>query len=177
MYGRPRVAKVLAMHKRALTSTLLATCVAALAAAGPAAAKAPVVKYKGKTDAGTKITFERIGDSVEMMLTYLPSACVSSRTSDTKAGSEAYTPLPIRIGPEHVSSIQQPSSLGYDNVTKNYRATLTKGPNGLVRGKLHLNYMVVDPYFNSMGYLDGNTFICQAEGTFSAKPIKRKRRR
>ena len=175
MYVRPPLAKVAAMTKRTLT---LVTCVAALGAAGPAAAAKPV-KYKGKTDAGTKIEFNRVGDSAELMLTYLPAACVSSRTSDTKSGSESFNPYPLRIGGgEQALTVEnQSSALGYSSVTKNYRATLTKGRNGLVRGRLHVNYMVVDPYFNAMGYLDGNTFICQAEGTFTAKPVRKKRRR
>ena len=177
MYSGRRSVKVLAMNKRALISTLLAASVTALAAAGPAGAAKPVT-YKGKTDAGTKITFKRVGDEAQLMLTYLPAACVSSRTSDTKAGSESFNPYPLRIGGgEQTLTVEnQSSALGYSSVSKNYRATLTKGPKGAVRGHLHVNYMVVDPYFNSMGYLDGNTFICQAEGSFTAKPVKKRRR-
>jgi hypothetical protein len=166
------------MNKRALTPTLLAACIAALGVAGPAHA-AKTVKYNGKTDAGTKIEFDRVGDEARLMLTYLPAACVSSRTSDTKSGSESFNPYPLRIGggEQTLTVAGQSSALGYSSVEKNYRATLTKGANGVVRGKLHVNYMVVDPYFNAMGYLDGNTFICQADGTFTAKPVKKKRRR
>ena len=174
MYVRPPAAKVTAMTKRTLI--LATTCLAALGAAGPAAAKP--VKYKGKTDAGTKIEFDRVGDSAELMLTYLTAACASSRTSDTKAGSESFNPYPLRIGggEQSLTVENQSSALGYSSVTKNYRATLTKGAGGVIRGRLHVNYMVVDPMFNAMGYLDGNTFICQAEGTFTAKPKKRRRR-
>ncbi len=158
------------MDKRTLTSTLVAASVAALAAAGPAAAAKPV-KYQGKTDTGKKVIFVRVGDEARLMLTYLPAACASSRTSDTKAGMESFNPYPLAIGGgEQALTVEnQSSALGYSSVTKNYRATLTKGANGLVRGKLHVNYMVVDPYFNAMGYLDGNTFICQADATFTAR--------
>jgi hypothetical protein len=179
MYSPARGGRVAAMHKTTLLTSLAATAATALAFAGPAAAAAKPVPYKGKTDAGTKVTFERVGDEAQLMLTYLPTACVSSRTSDTKAGSESFNPYPLRIGGgEQTLTVEnQSSSLGYSSVSKNYRATLTKGPKGVVRGKLHVNYMVVDPMFNAMGYLDGNTFICQAEGTFTAKPVKKKRRK
>ncbi|HEX8123088.1 MAG TPA: hypothetical protein VF549_17690 [Solirubrobacteraceae bacterium] len=55
-----------------------------------------------------------------------------------------------------------------------------RGANGLVGGG-EQTLTVEDQssalgYFNAMGYLDGNTFICQAEGTFSARPVRKKRR-
>ena len=178
MYVGRLPSRLPAMTKTALTSTLAAACLAALALAGPAAAAKPVA-YQGKTDTGKKVTFQRVGNEAQLMLTYLPTACVSSRTPDTKAGIESFNPNPLRIGGgEQALTVEnQSSALGYSSVSKNYRATLTRGANGVVRGKLHVNYMVVDPMFNAMGYLDGNTFICQADGTFTAKPKAKKRKR
>ena len=173
MYVGARSRRVVAMTKTAL----IAAALASLALAGPAAAAKPV-PYQGKTDSGRKITFQRAGNEAQLILTYLPAACASSRTSDTKAGMESYNPYPIAIGAgeQAVTVENQSSALGYSSVTKNYRATLTTGARGVIRGHLHVNYMVVDPMFNAMGYLDGNTFICQAEGTFTAKPKKKRRR-
>jgi hypothetical protein len=143
-----------------------------LALAAPAAAKP--VAYKGKTKSGHTVTFKRSGSTVSALKAGIPVACVSSRTSDTKAGVETYLPPgKTKIGRERKVSLEQSVGLGMQSsATKNYTLTLTrKGRN--VTGKLHVNFMVVEPYYNAWGYLDGNTFICQGDTSFTARPRKR----
>ena len=161
------------MLKNAVTSTL---AVAALALLTAAPASAAPVSYAGKTSAGSEVVLKRSGMKVTDLRAYVPAACASSRTSDTKSGAEAFIlPQPVAIGGEQTLSTKQPSSLGLgsEGVTMNYRVTLTKGKGarGAITGKLHMNFMLVEPYYNAMGYLDGNTFICQADATFTARPV------
>ena len=159
----------------------LTTAAVALAAAGPADAAKPVT-YKGKTSAGTAVVVKRSGTTVTDLRAYVPAMCASSRTSDTRAGTEAFVlPEAVAIGGEQKVSAQQAASMntGSSAVTKNYTVTLSKakGAKGAISGKISMNFMLVEPYFNSMGYLDGNTFICQGDATFTAKPKKAKKRK
>ena len=165
------------MLKKTITSAIAASALG-LVAAGPA--NGATVEYAGKTNAGSKLVLERSGMKVTDLRAYLPAACVSSRTSDTKSGAEAFIlPQPVAIGGEQTVSAKQPASLGLgsDGVTKNYRVTLSKqqGARGAITGRLHVNFMVVEPYYNAMGYLDGNTFICQADATFTARPVVKRK--
>jgi hypothetical protein len=155
------------------TKTLLIGAAAgclALSAASPAPAKSTT--YQGKTNAGTAVSLKVSGSTVRGLQARIPVACVSSRTSDTRAGADSFLPPgTLRFGAEQTASATQSSAFG-DGVTKNYRVTLkkAKGKRGAVTGRLHMNFMAVEPYFNAMGYLDGNTFICQGDATFTARP-------
>ena len=166
------------MTKNTLLCGLLTASVA-LAAAGPAGA-AKTVKYDGRTSAATAVFLKRSGNTVTDLRAWLPAACASSRTSDTRAGTEAFAlPEAVAIGGEQKVSAQQAASMntGSSAVTKNYTVTLSraKGAKGAITGKISLNFMLVEPYFNAMGYLDGNTFICGADATFTAKPVAAKK--
>jgi hypothetical protein len=158
------------MNTKSIIHIATIAALALLTAAAPAAAKP--VAYKGKTKAGHAIVFKRAGNSVSGLRAYVPVMCVSTRTSDTRAGAEAFTPPGlIRIGGEQAIQAELPVSMGMgDTATKNFHVTLRKGRRGAISGKLDLNFMAIEPYFNSMGYLDGNTFVCQGSTTFSARP-------
>jgi hypothetical protein len=171
MYGRGSGARLPPMlTTKTLLTTAAAACLA-LSLASPASAKP--VTYKGKTNAGTTVSLKLSGTTVSALQTRVPVACVSSRTSDTKAGPDAFSPPgALRLGAEQAVAARQPSAFAASGITKNYRVTLKKGKGrrGAVTGRLHMNFMVVEPYFNAMGYLDGNTFICQGDATFTARP-------
>ena len=158
------------------TKTLLtggaAACLA-LALASPSPASAKSVTYQGKVSGGTTISMKVNGTKVSRVLARVPVACVSTRTSDTKAGADWFNPPAIfDVGVEQTISAEQPSAFAASGVTKNYRVTLkkAKGRRGALTGRLHVNFMTVESYFNAMGYLDGNTFICQGDATFTARP-------
>jgi len=163
--------RLIRMNTRTIIHIAATTSLTLLAAAAPAAAAKPV-SYKGKTEAGTTITFKRTGSSVSRLRADVPVLCVSTRTSDTRAGAESFNPPGrIRIGGEQAIQAELPVGIGMgDTATKNFRLTLTPGRRGAISGKLDLNFMAIEPYFNSMGYLDGNTFVCQGSTTFSARP-------
>jgi hypothetical protein len=170
MRGGRATGKLVAMDKRLLTATLAATI--AIGSAGTALAKP--VAYTGKTSGGTTISFKRSGATVSKVGAYLPATCVSSRTSDVRTGADPFMP-PGRFaldGVEHtVSAPEQPTSFGMGSTTtKNYHLTLNTGRRGVVKGKLHMNFTAIEPYYNAFGYLDGNTFVCQADATFTARP-------
>lgn len=148
----------------------LVMSVALLALAAPAAAKpAP---YSGETEAGTPISFTRTGNAVSRLQAEIPVMCVSTRTSDSRAGTESFTPPGrIRIGGEWSGAAELPVAMGMgDTATKNFHVTLKRGRRGAISGKLELNFMAVEPYYNSMGYLDANTFVCQGATKFRARP-------
>jgi hypothetical protein len=110
---------------------------------------------------------------VSRLAAYLPATCVSTRTSDVRTGADPFTP-PGRFaldGTEQTASAEgQPTSFGMGSTTtKNYHVTLTR-KGDKVKGKLHMNFTSIEPYYNAWGYLDGNTFICQADATFTARP-------
>jgi len=163
----PRLA---AMTKRTIIHIAGTAALTLLVAAAPAAAKP--VAYKGKTKAGQTVTFKRTGGSVSRFSAYVPVMCASTRTSDTRAGAEAFNPPgSIRIGGEQAITAELPVSMGMgDTATKNFHVTLQKGRRGALTGKLDLNFMAIEPYYNAWGYLDGNTFVCQGSTTFTARP-------
>ena len=132
------------------------------------------VAYSGKTSAGTTVEFKRSGATVAKITGYLPATCVSTRTSDVRTGADPFMP-PGRFaldGAEQTASAEdQPTSFGMGSTTtKNYHVTLTRGRAGVVKGKLHMNFTAIEPFYNAWGYLDGNTFICQADAKFTARP-------
>jgi hypothetical protein len=158
------------MNMRSIIHIAATASLTVLAAAAPAVAKP--VSYKGKTKAGHTITFKRTGGSVNRLRADIPVLCVSTRTSDTRAGAESFNPPGrIRIGGEQAIEAELPVGMGMgDTATKNFHVTLERGRRGVISGKLDLNFMAIEPYFNSMGYLDGNTFVCQGSTTFRARP-------
>ncbi len=136
-------------------------------------ALAKPVAYSGKTSGGTTIKFKRSGGTVTKIAAYLPATCVSTRTSDVRTGADPFTP-PGRFaldGTEQAASAEaQPTSFGMGSTTtKNYHVTVS-GKGKKVTGKLHMNFTSIEPFYNAWGYLDGNTFICQADATFTARP-------
>ena len=170
MWGGRDRAKVRSMLRTALLSTAAAAAIA-LTAAGPASAD--VVDYVGKTSAGTDIGFKRDGATLSDLSAYLPTMCVSSRTSDTRSGSDPYIlPSPVPLGTEQKLTAEPPTSMGMSSTaTKNVHITPSEGPGGVITGKLHINFASIEPYYNAWGYLDGNTFVCQADATFEATPV------
>lgn len=149
----------------AATASLALLIVAAPATAKPAA-------YVGETEAGTEVSFTRTGSAVSKLRTEVPVYCVSTRTSDTRSAAEGFEPVGrIKIGGEQASQAEQPVSVGMgDTATKHYKVTLKRGRRGALSGELSVSFMAIEPYFNSMGYLDGNTFVCQGSTKFKARP-------
>ena len=59
----------------------------------------------------------------------------------------------------------------YADVTKNYRVTVQKGRNGLLKGRLHLNFSYQTIHYGYELMLVG--YVCQGDDTFRARPVKR----
>jgi hypothetical protein len=153
------------------TTVLAAALTAALAfAAAPALGK-PVV-YSGVTSGGHEITFKRNGNALQALSTYVPTSCVAAGPGAPRAGAEIYEP-PARLplGREVSMSALQEPVMHYSDVTKNYRFTARKRPNGTITGRLHLNFS-----YQTIGYTWNITlvgYVCQGDATFKAKPIRR----
>jgi hypothetical protein len=151
----------------ALTAAALAT---ALALAGPAAAKP--VAYKGKTSGGFEITFTRVGGAVKGVQTLLPTSCVPAGEGTARAGDEIYEPPgKLALGREVRKSALQDAAMHYDDVTKNYRFNAKKHRDGKITGRLHVNFSFQTVIFGADPKLLG--WVCQGDGTFSAKPVKK----
>ncbi|HEU4656816.1 MAG TPA: hypothetical protein VFR97_04805 [Capillimicrobium sp.] len=156
-------------------TTLAATALTAVAVALPATATAKPVAYEGRTSSGT-VTFDRSGDTVSNLRGLVFVACASTKTSDTKAGAELFDPPgTVAMGHEVELEAEGDSAVASHRVTKTYRMTLTPGRRGVVRGELHLTFMLFEPMFDVFGTIDTNTFLCGGEAAFKAKPVARKR--
>ena len=141
---------------------------AGLALAAPAAAKP--VTYAGKTSGGTKITFKYAGGTARGVSTLLPVTCVA--TSGTpKAGMDLYAPpmaFAVGKGEQRASAGEQPTAMYSSPVTKNYRFTGKRKRSGTITGKLHMNFSYL-----TIGYdFSAIPWICQGDGTFTAKPVR-----
>jgi hypothetical protein len=155
-----------------LKITVLAAAVAAALALTAAPALAKPVAYGGVTSGGHEITFKRTGKSVQAVSTYLPITCVAAGPGAPRAGAEVYEP-PVRLplGREVTTSALQDAVMHYSDVTKNYRFSARKRPNGTIAGRLHMNFS-----YQTIGYTWNLTlvgYVCQGDVTFKAKPLGR----
>lgn len=159
------------MQSRTPFAAAAVALLAVLALAAPAMAKP--VAYKGKTAGGYEITFKRSGNALVGAHTMLPTSCVPSLGgAATRAGAELFQP-PARlpIGREFTTSALQDATMHYADVTKNYRVTVQKGRNGLLKGRLHLNFSYQTIHYGYELMLVG--YVCQGDDTFKARPVKR----
>jgi hypothetical protein len=102
----------------------------------------------------------------------VPTSCVAAGYGTPRAGAEIYEP-PARLplGREVSGSAVQDAVMHYSDVTKNYRFSARKRPNGTITGRLHLNFS-----YQTIGYTWNLTlvgYVCQGDATFKAKPIRR----
>ena len=147
-----------------------AALTASLALTAPAMAKP--VAYKGKTAGGYEISFKRSGSSLVGLRTMVPTTCAPTLPAPTRTGAEFFEPPGrIAVGREVTSTVVQDPAMHYAEVTKNYRVTTKKGRNGVVAGRLHVNFS-----YQTIGYTHSIVlvgYVCQGDDTFKARPAKR----
>jgi hypothetical protein len=143
------------------TATALAL-VAALALAGPAAAKAP--KYKGKTKEGTKVSFVLSGKGgkwLDQFKSSVPTTCVSAQGGNPKVFIHSWAP-PYKYRLGYSAKVKYT-----DPYTTTYKIS-TKRSGKKVKGKLSLNYsMLASNTFE--GY---HILTCYGTASFTAKRAK-----
>ena len=151
------------MHQK-----LILTLIAGLLAATPAASAATTT-YKGRTRSGTKISFRVSGGSISKIRTLVPTVCVSTRSSGTKAGAENFWPsagLRFRVGKavKKTASKQSSAMAPGHSVTKTYTVS-SKKKGRKISGKLRLSFswFVPDLY----GYW--TTYVCTGVTSFTAR--------
>lgn len=127
-------------------------------------AGASAAKYVGKTDQGTKITFNLKGKKVSKLDSIVAVACMSPQSSTPKGGADWYKhPGSFTLGKTAKASERQPSAVAYGNPTKNY-TTKTQAKGKKITGKLNYNFSYYEPdlYYPK-------TWFCVGVADFTAK--------
>src|SRR4051812_21852664 len=144
-----------------MKSTLTALAiVAALALAGPAAAKSP--KYQGKTKEGTKVSFVLSGKWVDQFQSSVPTTCVSAQGGNPFVTSHTWAPpykylLGRRAQVKHT-----------DPYTTTYTISTKKAGGKKIKGTLALSYsMLANNTFG--GY---RILTCYGTASFTVKRAK-----
>jgi hypothetical protein len=140
------------------TATALAI-VAALAVAGPAAAKSP--GYKGKTKEGTKVSFVLSGKWVDQFRASVTTTCVSAQGGNPFVTIHSWAP-PYKY------LLGRSAQVKYtDPYTTTYKIS-TRKAGKKIKGKLALSYsMLANNTFG--GY---RILTCYGTGSFTAKRAK-----
>src|SRR3954454_1593796 len=141
------------------TATALAI-VAALAVAGPAAAKSP--KYRGKTKEGTKVTFALSGKWVDQFKSSVPTTCVSAQGGNPLVTIHTWAP-PYKY------LLGRRAQVKYtDPYTTTYTISTKKAGKRKITGKLAASYsMLASNTFE--GY---HILTCYGTASFTAKRAK-----
>ena len=149
-----------------MTKAIAALAAATLLVVGAPAAQAKPVDYKGKTEGGSSIKFKRSGNKIRSINSAVPVVCVSSTSSQTKAGADIYRPGgSFKLGKTGKRKIMQRSAMGYGKLTKNYKFSSKRGRGGKITGKLDVNFSYLVPSLYGM-----TIYICRGVTDYSAKP-------
>jgi hypothetical protein len=138
------------------TATALAI-VAALAVAGPAAARSS--KYQGKTKEGTKVSFALSGKWVDQFRSSVPTTCVSAQ------GGNPF--LTIKTwAPPYKYLLGRRAQVKYtDPYTTNYTISTKKAGRKKITGKLALSYSMLA----SNTFAGYHILTCYGTASFTAK--------
>jgi hypothetical protein len=141
------------------TATALAI-VAALAVAGPAAAKP--TQYKGKTKEGTKVSFALSGKWVDQFRSSVPTTCVSAQGGNPIVTIHSWAP-PYKY------LLGRRAQVKYtDPYTTTYKISTKKAGKRKIKGKLALSYsMLANNTFG--GY---RILTCYGTASFTAKRVR-----
>ena len=152
--------------------TVLTTAALALGvAAGPAAAKAKHVRYKGKTRSGNTIAFTRTGNHVGTVTSGVPVTCLSiNRVGQSNSGVDPWI-LHGTFRLNHTTVIKglMMTALYYSPVTITAKTTLKLHKHGVITGKLDEVFAYAIPTYPIPETID---FACHGVTTFTAKPTR-----
>jgi hypothetical protein len=143
--------------------TVALAAIALLVVAVPSAQAAPV-RYAGKTDGGSKITFQVSNGKLRSLETMVPTSCVSAQGGTPRAGLDLFQPPGgFRLGRKVKRSAEkQDTAMTYYDVTKNYTVT-TRRSGKAIKGELAVNWSWVDVSVPKI-------YTCLGNASFSAKP-------
>lgn len=144
------------MFKRILTIT----AAAAVLAPASALAKAPAVKYVGRTKEGSKISFTVKKGWIQNLQTMLPQACGSAQGGNpTGRPATFWPPFSFRLGANASATSHDPTQHWHVN-TRRHGRTIT--------GKLEMNWSLL----GSDGWGGYRIIVCEMTGSFTARPKK-----
>lgn len=134
-----------------------------LAVAVPAASAAPV-RYAGKTDGGSKISFQVSGGKLRSVKTMVPTSCVSAQGGTPRAGLDLFEPPGgFALGRSVKRTAEkQDTAMAYYDVTKHYTVS-TRRSGKAIKGALAVNWSWVDASVPKI-------YTCVGNASFSAKP-------
>jgi hypothetical protein len=172
--GAPMPTTTTRKMTRTIALAAIAAGAVAIGLATPAMASAKPVAYSGMTAGGYEITFKKTGRSLKGLRASVPTTCVPTGSGAVaRGGSEIFEP-PARVplGREVTQTAVQEPTMYYNEVTKNYRITAKARRNGIVTGRLHVNFSFQTIGSDAWGLrLVG--FICQGDDTFKARPVRK----
>jgi hypothetical protein len=131
--------------------------------AAPAAHAAPV-RYAGKTDEGSKVSFVVSHGKLRSLETMVPTSCVSAQGGTPRAGLDLFEPPGgFALGRTIKRTVEkQDTAMTYYDVTKNYTVT-TRRSGKTIKGELAVNWSWVDVSVPKL-------YTCVGNARFSAKP-------
>lgn len=150
--------------KKAVATSILA---AALAAAGPAAAKP--ISYAGKTSGGHRIAFKLSGNKIVNPVTAVPVQCLSIQGGGSPSlGADPMYPLiKLKLGQNVEFKTKQKPSSYYNEVVVNQQFSSHKSRNGAISGKLRMQYSYLIPKYPIGTFV---IYSCLGTTTYKAKP-------
>lgn len=144
------------MLKRHLL-TLIAVTALLAASADAASAQSHVLKFRGKTREGTKVSFALNGPWIDKFTTLLPATCISAQGGVPRVDFADWTiPYKYRVGYK--------AQVKYGDPTRYYTIT-TRRRGNRITGKLQESYSLLD----TDGWGGWMIRHCLATGNFSLR--------
>jgi hypothetical protein len=133
------------MRKLIIFIAVAATFVAAV----PAAQAAKGVPYKGKTSAGHSIKFRYANKRMVNVVTGVPMTCIPIQgVGRPQTGLDLWTADWLKLPTRNLKVTEtSPSSLHYNEVTKNHTINAKRNRNGIISGSIRVQYSFLIPKY------------------------------
>jgi hypothetical protein len=145
---------------------------ALVAAAVPTAAQAAKrVPYKGKTNAGQKVTFKFGSGRAFNFATGVRINCLPIQGTGTpNVAVEPWTAnwIKVPLKPYTVKEKSKPATY-YNEVEKTHTISMKRGRNGLISGSIRTQYQYLIPKYPIGTF---SIYSCLGVTTFKAKPVR-----
>jgi hypothetical protein len=150
----------------------LVAAAALVAAAVPAAAEAAKrIPYKGKTNAGQKVTFKFGGGKAHSFATGVRINCLPIQGTGTpNVAVEPWTAnwIKVPLKPYTVKERSKPATY-YNEVEKTHTISMKRGRNGVISGSIRTHYQYLIPKYPIGTF---SIYSCLGVTTFKAKPAR-----
>jgi hypothetical protein len=155
------------MRKLIVFTAVAATFVAAV----PVAQAAKGVPYKGKTTGGNTIKFRYANNKMVNVKTGVPMTCIPIQgIGRPQIGLDLWTADWLKLPTRNLKVTEtSPSSLHYNEVTKNHTINAKRNRNGTISGSIRVQYSFLIPKYPIGTF---SIYSCLGNMKFTARAVR-----